>query len=57
MEKIVQATEAVRQQTLEELKSLLDCLPRLGKEAEDFEKHIAEVRRKQPYLPACDAWE
>lgn len=58
MEKIIQATETLRQErTLGELKSLLDRLPRLGKEAEAFEKDIAEVMRHRPYLPVGEAWE
>lgn len=51
MEKIIQTTETVWQErTLGELKSMLDRLPRLGKEAKAFEKDIAEVRRQRPYL-------
>lgn len=51
MEKTTQDTEMVRRErTLAELNSLLDSLPSLGKEAEAFEKDIAEVRRYQPYL-------
>ncbi|MDO8445330.1 MAG: hypothetical protein Q7T53_04380 [Deltaproteobacteria bacterium] len=57
MEKIVQSTEAVRQQTIRELKSLLDRLPRLGKEADDFEKDIEDIRCHQPNLPLGETWE
>lgn len=93
MEKIIQATEAVRQfsdilntikfkgdhyiiqrggkpvafmgpveevrkeRTIGELKSMLDRLPRLGKEAEGFEKDIEDIRGHQPNLPVGESWE
>lgn len=51
MEKTTQDTEMVRRErTLAELKSLLDSLPSLGKEAEAFEKDIAKVMWYRPYL-------
>lgn len=51
MVKIIRDTKTVRQErTLKELKSLLDRLPRLGKEGEAFERDIMEIGNQQPYL-------
>lgn len=49
--------EARKERTIGELKSLFERLPRLGKEAEAFEKDIEYVRAHQPNLPAGEVWE
>lgn len=49
--------EAKKEHTLGELKSLLEQLPRLGKESESFERDMEEIRSHQPTLPAGETWE
>lgn len=41
-----------KERALGELKGLFGHLPRLGKEAEAFERDIKEIRSHQPTLPA-----
>jgi len=49
--------EVRKERTLKELKGLLERLPKLGKDAEAFEKDMKEVSRHQPTLPAGEEWE
>jgi len=48
---------AQEEHTLGELKSLLKKIPRLGEEADAFEKDLKEIIRKQPLLPGETEWE
>ena len=47
---------ARHEQVLGELKTLLKNIPRLGDEAEAFEKDLKAAARKQPGLPKGRAW-
>lgn len=46
----------MKEKTLGELKELLRKLPRLGSEAERFEKDLKEIIRHQPLMPEKDQW-
>lgn len=48
--------EARKNLTLKELKGLLERLPKLGKEAETFERDMEDIRRRQPALPEGEEW-
>ncbi|MEK6657574.1 MAG: antitoxin [Nitrospirota bacterium] len=46
-----------KEKTLGELKELLKKLPRLGDEAERFEKDMKAIIKNQPLMPEKDQWE
>ena len=45
-----------KEKTLGELKELLKKLPRLGDEAERFEKDLKAIIKHQPLMPENDQW-
>lgn len=47
---------SLKERTLGELKELLKKLPRLGDEAERFEKDLKEIIEHQPYMPEKNRW-
>ena len=49
--------EEYRSKTLGELKKLLKDLPKLGSEAENFERDVKKVLQFQPSLPKKSPWE
>jgi antitoxin (DNA-binding transcriptional repressor) of toxin-antitoxin stability system len=46
----------LKERSLGELKGLLKNIPRLGTEAERFEKDLKEILKHQPYLPKENKW-
>ena len=46
----------IKEKTLGELKELLKKLPRLGDEAERFEKDMKAIIKHQPLMPEKDQW-
>jgi len=49
--------EASKSRALKELKALLDELPRLHDEMEDFAADLEALRKRQPSLPEESSWE
>jgi prevent-host-death family protein len=49
--------EGFEAKSLGELRKLLKSLPRLGAEAEDFERDVKKVLQFQPSLPKKSPWE
>ena len=47
---------AAKEKTLGELRDLLKKLPRLGSEAERFEKDLKKIIKHQPLMPEKDQW-
>jgi antitoxin (DNA-binding transcriptional repressor) of toxin-antitoxin stability system len=46
----------LKERTLSELRGLIKKIPRLGDEAEKFEKDLQKIVRNQPSLPEKDRW-
>ncbi len=46
----------LKERTLGELKGLMRGLPRLGDEAERFEKDLKEIIKSQPSMPSKHRW-
>ncbi len=46
----------IKERTLGELRELLKKLPRLGDEAERFERDLKEIIKHQPSMPEKNKW-
>ena len=49
--------EATKSRSLKELKLILDDLPRLNEDIDDFAAVLEELRKHQPSLPEGFSWE
>lgn len=49
--------EKIAPMTLGELKTLLEKLPRLEDELDDFASDLEEISKDQPLMPTGDLWE
>jgi antitoxin (DNA-binding transcriptional repressor) of toxin-antitoxin stability system len=49
--------EATKSRALKELKSILDELPRLNEDIEDFAAALEALRKHQPSVPEGSSWE
>jgi antitoxin (DNA-binding transcriptional repressor) of toxin-antitoxin stability system len=47
---------SLKERSLSELKALLKNIPRLGVEAERFEKDLKEILKHQPSMPKENQW-
>jgi antitoxin (DNA-binding transcriptional repressor) of toxin-antitoxin stability system len=51
------ADSSAKMVTLSELPGMLDHMPRLGDDVEDFAEDVREIRKSQPPLPGGPSWE